>query len=131
MSYAGPVSRRKGATASTSDAAGQLHADSATIAAHLGPRSAKAFKPLPHYSTKRDRAGVFTAGVLVGLVVGAGAALLLAPQSGADTRHDIARRGKRLTKRSRNAWDDLRLELRQFRRELQRKSFSRRAASSL
>lgn len=128
MSYAGPVSHRKRAATSTSDShdSAQPAPDAPT---HAG--STQEFKPLPRYSTKGDQTGIFVAGVALGLIVGAGAALLLAPQSGADTRNAIARRSRRLTKRGRNAFDDLRWELRQFRRDLQRKSLSRRAASSL
>jgi gas vesicle protein len=55
---------------------------------------------------------LFTAGAVLGAVVGAGAALLLAPQSGARTRHDLARRGRHFRTRSADAWDDLRHELR-------------------
>jgi gas vesicle protein len=74
--------------------------------------------------TGRDREGqgegeidwqhiaIFTAGAVLGAVVGAGAALLLAPQSGARTRHNLARRGRHFRTRSADAWDDLRHELR-------------------
>jgi gas vesicle protein len=56
--------------------------------------------------------GIFTAGALLGVAVGAGAALLFAPQSGAETRHELARRGRHLRTRGSDAWDDLRDELR-------------------
>lgn len=125
MSYAGPVSRSKCAPG----AALLPSANPPRGADDLAGRSAaaKSFRPLPHYSTRQDRAAIFAAGIAVGLAVGAGVALLLAPQSGEDTRHDIARRGRRLSRRTRSAWDDLRLEL----RRLQRKSLRRREASSL
>jgi gas vesicle protein len=55
---------------------------------------------------------VFVAGVALGVVIGAGAALLLAPASGVDTRHALARRGRRLRRHGRDAWDDLRREFR-------------------
>ena len=55
---------------------------------------------------------IFTAGAILGAVVGAGAALLLAPQSGARTRHNLARRGRHLRTRTADAWEDLRHELR-------------------
>jgi gas vesicle protein len=38
-------------------------------------------------------------------------AILFAPQSGAETRHQIARRGRRIGRRGRDAWDDLAYEL--------------------
>src|SRR4029079_13162365 len=55
---------------------------------------------------------IFTAGALLGAAVGAGAALLFAPHSGARTRHDIARRGRHFRTRTADAWEDLRHELR-------------------
>jgi len=45
---------------------------------------------------------------LIGLAIGAGAALLFAPQSGEQTRRDIARRGRRIKLRAREAAEDLR-----------------------
>ena len=64
---------------------------------------------------------IFAAGAFVGATLGAGAALLLAPQSGEQTRHDIARRGRRLRSRTADAWDDLREELRFAARRSKRK----------
>lgn len=55
---------------------------------------------------------IFTAGAVLGAAVGVGAALLFAPHSGARTRHNIARRGRRLRTRTADAWEDLRHELR-------------------
>jgi gas vesicle protein len=59
---------------------------------------------------------VFTAGLLVGLAIGAGVALLVAPQTGADARRALVRRGRRLRRRGVDAWEDLRDELRRVRR---------------
>ena len=56
--------------------------------------------------------GLFAAGALLGAALGAGAALLFAPQSGAEARHKIARRGRHIRARTATAWDDLRHELR-------------------
>jgi gas vesicle protein len=50
--------------------------------------------------------------VAVGAAVGAGAALLLAPQSGEETRELIGRGRRRFGARAHDAWDDLRDELR-------------------
>jgi hypothetical protein len=50
--------------------------------------------------------------VAVGAAVGAGAALLLAPQSGEEMRASIGRGRYRLGIRAHDAWDDLRDELR-------------------
>jgi len=55
---------------------------------------------------------IFTAGAVLGAAIGAGAALLFAPQSGARTRHNLARRGRHFRTRTADAWEDLRHELR-------------------
>jgi YtxH-like protein len=68
-------------------------------------------------------AGVLSLGVIAGALVGAGVALLLAPQSGAETRERIADRARRLRTHADEGWDDLRDELRRLRRR------SRRAAT--
>jgi gas vesicle protein len=68
---------------------------------------------------------LFAAGALLGAIVGGGAALLFAPESGERTRHNLARRGRHLRGRAADAWDDLRHELsyatRRGRRTLSRK----------
>ena len=64
---------------------------------------------------------IFAAGALLGAALGAGAALLLAPQSGVETRHNLARRGRHLRARTATAWDDLRHELRYAARTGRRK----------
>lgn len=61
-------------------------------------------------SDGRRQTAVFAAGVVLGLTIGAGVALLFAPESGAYTRRALVRRGRRVTLRSRDAWDDLRDE---------------------
>jgi hypothetical protein len=68
-------------------------------------------------------AGILSLGVIAGALVGAGVALLLAPQSGEETRERIANRARRLGTRADESWDDLRDELRRLRRR------SRRAAT--
>lgn len=57
-------------------------------------------------------AGLLGAGIAIGVMIGAGAALLFAPQSGADTRDDIARGTRDFGYRATDIWDDLREELR-------------------
>lgn len=47
----------------------------------------------PYVIVERNEAGIGT--FLIGLAIGAGAALLLAPQSGRETRREIARRARR------------------------------------
>jgi hypothetical protein len=54
--------------------------------------------------------GLFTAGIAVGAILGATVALLLAPASGDDTRHSIARRVRNL-RGDDDVWDELAREL--------------------
>lgn len=53
-----------------------------------------------------ERVGLVGAGLLVGALVGAGAALLLAPQSGEATRAAIRRGASGAKLRAVDAWDD-------------------------
>lgn len=53
----------------------------------------------------------FVAGLLIGTLVGAGIALLVAPSSGAKTRHMIARRARRLAADARERYDEARHQL--------------------
>src|SRR5688500_20293417 len=57
-------------------------------------------------------AGQFGAGIALGVLIGAGAALLFAPQSGSETRDDIMRGSRDFGFRATDAWEDLREELR-------------------
>ena len=70
--------------------------------------------------TRRGR-GSFLAGLGIGLAVGAAVALLFAPQSGADTRRALRRRGERVRTKAGDAWSDLRYELSRAKRALKRK----------
>ena len=58
-----------------------------------------------------EHVGLVGAGLLVGALVGAGTALLLAPQSGYETRAAIRRRALGARHRATDAWDDLANEL--------------------
>jgi hypothetical protein len=70
------------------------------------------------YEEERDwrGAGVLGIGIIAGALVGAGVALLFAPQSGEETRDRIATRARHLGARADAGWDDLRDELRRLRR---------------
>jgi hypothetical protein len=76
--------------------------------------------PLTRGTSTAKPIGVIAAGVAVGLLFGAGVALLFAPQRGRETREDLRQRLRRARRRGRNAWDDLGDELRRFRRDLRR-----------
>jgi gas vesicle protein len=54
--------------------------------------------------------GLFTAGIAVGAILGATVALLLAPASGDETRHSIARRVRHIGGDD-DIWDELAHEL--------------------
>jgi hypothetical protein len=103
MSYAGPASRGKRAPEMESSIAGHVQRS------ELTPQPAN--PRWPSRSSRRDQTTAFAAGIAIGLAVGAGIALLFAPQSGEDTREAIADRGRRLAHRGSDAWDDLRDEL--------------------
>ncbi len=61
------------------------------------------------FDESRDwaRVGLFGAGILVGAMLGAGAALLYAPQSGIETRLDVRRKARRLRAEATGKWDDV------------------------
>ena len=110
MSYAGkdPRSRRT---------AVQRSGESRPLERELSITSrgiARTARRLPSTEQELDwqHIAIFAAGALLGVTLGAGAALLLAPQSGQEARHNIARHGRRLRARTADAWDDLRDELR-------------------
>jgi gas vesicle protein len=65
-----------------------------------------------------DRSGArtFTAGLLIGALVGAGVALLFAPQSGAETRRLIRRKAKRLAADAQDRFEDVKDRVRSARR---------------
>ena len=62
----------------------------------------------------------FAAGLLIGALVGAGVALLMAPQSGEETRRALARRARRLAEDARDRYDDVRHQLRRARERRRR-----------
>jgi hypothetical protein len=125
MSYAGKDSRSRRATSSAA-------VDSPLAARARGRSGSRVERQLPirsrgenrPYLEKSEENGeldwehiaIFAVGALFGAALGAGAALLLAPQSGAETRHNLARRGRHLRAR-----DDLRHELRYAARTSSRK----------
>ena len=66
---------------------------------------------LPHETVPDwNNIGLFTAGIAVGAILGATVALLLAPASGDETRHSIARRVRNLGGED-DVWDEFAEEL--------------------
>jgi hypothetical protein len=119
MSYAGPTSRT-----SREPRIEPATGDSGRLKPSADRQQAW---PTPASGSQARQTAIFAAGVVVGLAVGAGVALLFAPESGAYTRRALVRRGRRVTMRGRNAWDDLRDELRAAVRNRKRAWRRRRA----
>src|SRR4051794_29254585 len=69
-----------------------------------------------------ERVGLVSAGLLIGAVVGAGAALLLAPGSGQETRTAIRRKARFAHHRAGDAWGDLAAELAEVARRSRRRA---------
>ena len=120
MSYAGNAVRgrrpapRDGA-ASTAPRHRAAAADRAVVRSMPISPARTGQRPLPQDADGEldwQRVALFATGAVLGAAVGAGAALLLAPQTGEETRRDIARQGRRMRVRTADAWDDLRDELR-------------------
>lgn len=124
MSYAGKVSRDR---SSVLPGTRRWEGGDGPLRAESRPR-----RPEAEQGSELDwkHIAIFAAGVAVGLTVGAGLALLTAPQSGRATRRDIAKRGRRIRRRSADAWDDLRHELRAAARR-GRRSLARSLAQSV
>ncbi|MDT8435846.1 MAG: YtxH domain-containing protein [Gemmatimonadota bacterium] len=66
------------------------------------------------YRSEYSDALSFLAGLTLGALIGTGAALLLAPQSGERTRRQLARRAEDLTDDARDALDDVRDDARRL-----------------
>lgn len=66
------------------------------------------------------RASIFGSGLALGALIGAGVALLTAPESGSRTRQKIADAGRRAGGRAADAWDGLGDELRVVRAKTRR-----------
>ena len=68
---------------------------------------------------EHDEHGVrtFVAGMALGALVGAGLALLFAPQSGEETRRIVSRKAKHLAREAKDRYDDVKEKVRRARRE--------------
>ena len=113
MSYAGPV-RPRGASRAT---------------------SVKRSSTLQPHDTDWQQVAVFGAGLALGLALGAGIALITAPQSGQDARAALRRKAthtsRALGRRSRDAWTDVRDELAGLSRAISQRKARRAAAREL
>jgi len=140
MSYAGKDSRSRRAASSTivdtpGGARGRGRSGSRVLERELQITARGAARP---YADRSEADGeldwqhiaIFATGALLGAALGAGAALLFAPQSGAEARHNLARQGRHLRARTATAWDDLRHELRYAARTGRRK-LARRLTGAL
>ena len=119
MSYAGPTTRpNRSVRTDASDEESPPRSAAALRAANWPSRAPK---------SQARQATIFATGLVVGVALGAGIALLFAPESGAATRRAIVRRGRRVTLRGRDAWDDLRDEFRSALRDRMNARRRRRA----
>jgi hypothetical protein len=126
MSYAGPSRTRGTARTTSSPSTGRA---APVTRAEPSPASP------PPAETDWQQVAIFGVGVALGIAVGAGAALLTAPQSGAETRAALRARagrvGRTTRRRGRDVWEDLRDELQGARRALQRRKIGRAAERDL
>ena len=78
---------------------------------------------------------IFGAGLALGITLGAGVALLAAPQSGSETRSDLVRSARRartaVGRHGNDVWLDVQDELRGMRRALRRRRAQRDAEKEL
>ena len=120
MSYAGPVSRGKRVSSTES-------AQESSARPDLAQR--RQLTASSEGSASAGQGPIFAAGLALGIALGAGAALLLAPNSGVETRRALVRRSRKVGRRSRDAWDDLRDELRNALRDRRRARRRKRLAA--
>jgi gas vesicle protein len=123
MSYAGP-----------SRAQPPHRSDRASVAAGRSSRAGAPASRAPFTTDSRDdtdwqQVAVFGVGLTLGLLLGAGGALLAAPRTGAETRAALGARAARLrrstTRRGHDAWEELRDELHSARHALRRRKARR------
>lgn len=126
MSYAGPT-RASAAShrASRTTSPGENRSPRSRAASGFEPEFAES-----HGETDWQEVAVFGAGLALGVILGAGGALLTAPRTGAETRAALGARAARFrrstVRTSQNAWDDLRDELRQAKRNRREKKRRKR-----
>jgi gas vesicle protein len=134
MSYAGPASRNRGSAKSRGPTLqGSARPGAAAYAASQA--DAPPSEDEATHETDWQQIAIFGAGLALGLILGAGSALLTAPQSGEETRAVLkgrVRRLKRTARRtSRDAWGELGDELRGAAQSLRRRRAKRAAQREL
>jgi hypothetical protein len=116
MSYAGPAR-----ASAASGRASRTNTPNAGRTARSSAAAAYTAAPATSFGdTDWQEVAIFGAGLALGVILGAGGALLTAPRTGAETRAALGARAARLrrttVRSSQNVWDDLRDELRQAKR---------------
>ncbi|MDB4878858.1 MAG: hypothetical protein JWL60_304, partial [Gemmatimonadetes bacterium] len=103
MSYAGPANRSRASTGTASPLTGSREP---AAARSISPRNHSGVtlsrQPVDEPGTDWQQVAIFGAGLALGIAVGAGAALLTAPRTGAETRASLragASRVRRTTSR--------------------------------
>ncbi|MEP6990427.1 MAG: YtxH domain-containing protein [bacterium] len=90
---------------------------------------------LPEHETDWQQVAVFGAGLALGLMLGAGVALLTAPHAGEETRSILQRKARRtsraLGRHGTDAWLDFRNELHAVTRAISRRNARRLAVRDL
>jgi gas vesicle protein len=131
MSYAGPASRSRTPHRSTS-APSSPRGDAARQRAR---RDAGTKSTQRGQDTDWAQVAIFGAGLALGIALGASAALLTAPRSGAEIRAALRARAGRVSRTARrrghDAWEELRDELRRATRARRRRQLQRREARAL
>ena len=88
-----------------------------------------------YHETDWQQVAIFGAGLALGLALGAGAALLTAPQSGEETRAALRGRARRIgrttSRRSRDAWAELREEIQSAKMAMRRRRAKKAAHRAL
>jgi gas vesicle protein len=135
MSYAGPASRNRGSAQSRGPSLQGSARPATPSYGAQGPDDGHAEDEDATHETDWQQIAIFGAGLALGLVLGAGSALLTAPQSGEETRAVLRGRVRRLkrsaSRTSRDAWSELGDELRGAAHSLRRRRAKRAAEREL
>jgi gas vesicle protein len=135
MSYAGPATRRHGSPTPQDPAAPRDRGFSGARSRGTLSHGAASASREDGHETDWQQVAVFGAGLALGLTLGAGIALLAAPQSGEETRAALKGRARRIrrstSRRGQDAWAELRDELHNATRSIRRRRSQRAARRAL